>query len=43
MKNAENPENSGQSEGQFLCNPEPWTKLVDGAILVCTENLVCID
>ena len=32
MKNAVSPQNSGQSEGQFRCDVEPWTKLVDGAI-----------
>ena len=34
MKNAENLENGGQSEGQILGNLEPWSELVDGANLL---------
>jgi hypothetical protein len=34
MKNGDSPENGGQSAGKFPCNLEPWTKLVDGAVLL---------
>jgi hypothetical protein len=34
MKNSLNLENSARSEGQFLGKLEPWTELVDGAILL---------
>ena len=34
MKNAENLENGGQSEGQILGNLEPWSEFVDGANLL---------
>jgi Protein of unknown function (DUF3631) len=34
MKNADNLENGGQSAGQFLCNLEPWSESVDGAVLL---------
>ena len=30
----DNSENSDQSEGQFLCQLEPWNELVDGATLL---------
>jgi Protein of unknown function (DUF3631) len=36
MKNAGNSENSAESTGQFLCKLEPWSELVDGAILLNT-------
>ena len=34
MKNAENLENGGKSEGQILGNLAPWSELVDGASLL---------